>query len=269
MGAFADYADYKASFEACPLASANIFTGYSYTLTSDLFADQSYAVAPTTAVALTSASTDANVVVPPLPATLTNQLWLGSEQYSPNGANGTSFHIIVDRLSVQGGLSGTVTTAQTTNLPTAALPRYTSGEGVMLGIRIHTAVGATATTLTCSYTNQAGTAGRTTKAISFSGTNKNFSTGLYIVPLQDGDSGVRSVESVTLAGSTGTAGSFGVVLFKPLFFFHQYNGLLDKTFLESWMGGKLIEVHPDACLAALTKFAYSGGGTASIRLVEA
>ena len=34
---------------------------------------------------------------------------------------------LCDRLSHQGGLSGTVTTAQTTNLPTAALTRNTDG----------------------------------------------------------------------------------------------------------------------------------------------
>jgi len=36
-------------------------------------------------------------------------------------------YTICDRVSHQGGLSGIVTTAQTTNLPTAALTRYTSG----------------------------------------------------------------------------------------------------------------------------------------------
>ena len=48
--------------------------------------------------------------------------------------------IIADRLSHQGGLSGTVTTAQTTNLGTAALTRYTSGIGVMAGLEIRRSV---------------------------------------------------------------------------------------------------------------------------------
>jgi hypothetical protein len=113
-------------------------------------------------------------------------------------------------------LSGTVTTAQTTNLPTAALTRYTSGVGVMASLEITTAVGTTATTATVSYTNSAGVAGRTSPAVTFGGTNDRQASQVQLVPLQAGDVGVRSVESVTLAASTGTAGAFGVTLFRPL-----------------------------------------------------
>jgi hypothetical protein len=41
---------------------------------------------------------------------------------------------------------------------------------------------------------------------------------MIILPLQEGDSGVRSVESVTVLATTGTAGNFGVTLFKPLLY---------------------------------------------------
>lgn len=124
---------------------------------------------------------------------------------------------VADRLSHQGGLSGTTTGAQTTNLPTAALTRYTTGVGVFAAIEIYTAVGATPVNLTASYTNQAGTAGRTSPATAFGGTGFNEAGRLIILPLQTGDTGVRSVESVTLDVSTGTAGNFGVTLFRPVF----------------------------------------------------
>ena len=126
-------------------------------------------------------------------------------------------YIFVDRLSHQGGLNATGTGAQTTNLPTAALPRYTDGRDVMLALEIYTQIGSTATTLTVSYTNESGTSGRTTPATVFGGTGAREAGRFLILPLQAGDSGIRSVQSVTVAATTGTAGSFGVVLFKPLF----------------------------------------------------
>ena len=126
--------------------------------------------------------------------------------------------ILADRLSHQSGLSGTATN-QTINLPTAALTRYTSGEGVWLSLEIYSQVGVTSTTLLASYTNQAGTTGRTTQAITFGGTGFREVTRAFLLPLQVGDTGVRAVASITMAASTGTAGNFGVTLLKPLFIF--------------------------------------------------
>lgn len=120
-----------------------------------------------------------------------------------------------DRLSHQGGLNATLTTAQTTNLPTAALPRHTSGEGVHAFLQIYTQLGTTATTFTVSYTNQAGTAGRTSQPAIIGGTGYREVGRLLPINLADGDTGIRSVESVTLLASTVTAGNFGVVLMRP------------------------------------------------------
>ena len=39
---------------------------------------------------------------------------------------------------------------------------------------------------------------------------------MYQVPLQSGDKGVRSVQSVTLSSTTGTAGNFGITLMKRI-----------------------------------------------------
>jgi hypothetical protein len=124
--------------------------------------------------------------------------------------------IIADRLSHQGGLSGTVITAQTTNLGTAALTRYTSGIGVMAGLEIYSAVGTTGTTVTASYTNTTPTSGRTSIATTFGGTGFREAGRMILLPLQQGDDGVTAVASVTVLASTVTAGNFGVTLFKPL-----------------------------------------------------
>lgn len=123
---------------------------------------------------------------------------------------------LIDRLSHQGGLSAIVTTAQTTNLPTAALTRYTDGIGVMMGLTIYTIIGTTATTVTVSYTNELGTAGRISQATAFGGTAFREAARFILLPLQVGDQGVRSVQSVTVLATTGTAGNFGVTLFRPI-----------------------------------------------------
>jgi hypothetical protein len=124
--------------------------------------------------------------------------------------------VIIDRLSEQGGLDGTVTTPQATNLPTAALTRYTSGEGVCAGLEIRTSIGTGGSTVAASYTNTTPAAGRTTEAVSFGVANRNGGGTFVPLPLQGGDTGVKSVETVTLSGSTGTAGNFGLVLYMPL-----------------------------------------------------
>lgn len=124
--------------------------------------------------------------------------------------------IVVDRLSHQGGLSGTTTTAQTTNLPTAALTRYTDGVGVFAALEIYSAVGSTGTTVTASYTDATLGAGQTTLATVFGGTGFNTANRCIVLPLADGGTGVQAVASVTVLASTATAGNFGVTLFRPL-----------------------------------------------------
>lgn len=158
--------------------------------------------------------------------------------------------ILADRLSHQGGLDGTVTTAQTTNLPTAALTRYTSGEGVMAAIEIYVAVGATGVDLSVSYTNQAGTGSRTSVVTTIGSTGFNAVARLIMLPLQEGDTGVRSVESVTLSATTGTAGAFGVVLFKPLFVMPLYSVVTQPFTYSSALNmcGNMPVVVSDACL---------------------
>ena len=216
---------------------------------------------PAPATPTTSKVTDKNSLesIGPIPAISTGRLtFLGGRfSFMPTGAGGGGgmAGIMIDLLNINGGLSGTVTTPQTTNLPTAALTRYTSGEGVMAGIIIFSTVGTTSTTITISYTNQAGTSGRTSTATSFGNTNFREVRILIPIPLQAGDTGVRSIESVTLAGTTGTAGDFGVCLYKPLAMisFEDVSGgqaPLDAV-SSNCIIGSLCEIHPDACLTFL------------------
>jgi hypothetical protein len=124
--------------------------------------------------------------------------------------------ILYDRLADISGLNATTTTAQT--ITGLAVNRYTgaASAGNQILLEIYTIIGTTATTITASYTNQDGTAGRTTPAVAFGGTGLREAQRAIIMPLQAGDTGVRSVENVDLLASTATAGDFGVTIVRPV-----------------------------------------------------
>lgn len=196
------------------------------------------------------------------------QLWITGARM--NGGFGNGVYMIVDRLVHQGGLSGTVTTAQTTNLPTSALTRHTGGDGVMMGLTFATAVGTTATTVSCSYTNQAGTAGRTAPLVAFGGTGFREQGRLILLPLQVGDTGVRSVESVTVTATTGTAGNFGVVMFKPLYVVvvEDNTGVCVADYVTGYTAGGIPEVIDGACLSVFSCMTNNPGGAGSLLVSE-
>lgn len=168
---------------------------------------------------------------------------------------------LCDRLSHQGGLVGDSASAQTTNLPTAALTRYTTGAGVHALLEVYSIVGTTATTFTTSYTNQDGTSGRTSIASTIGGVGFREVGRAFDIPLQLSDSGVRAVASVTLAATTGTAGNFGVTLYKPLLHFpiqqaltlHEFDPLLA-------LSANLPEIIDDACLFWLVRPVSTASG---------
>lgn len=159
--------------------------------------------------------------------------------------------IVYDRLVHTGGLSGTAAGAQTTNLPTSTLTRYTSGVGVEPWLEIYTQIGATGTTVSASYTNTTPTSGRTTPLATWGNTGFREGQRIIPLPLQVGDRGVTSVASVTNTATTGTAGAFGVTLAYPLIVLplplagagNMWNGMMQA-------GGPLdLGAASDACIA--------------------
>ncbi len=133
---------------------------------------------------------------------------------------------------------------------------------ILFVIVIYTIVGGTATTVTISYTNSAGVSGRTSTATTIGGGSYRELGVLLPIPLQAGDTGVRSIESVTLAATTGTAGNFGVCLFKPLSMIslESATGAMPLDSVSTGcIIGSLAEIHPDACLtvSAITAVNFS------------
>ena len=126
-------------------------------------------------------------------------------------------YVLYDRLYQIGGFDATVTTDLTVqgSTPTPALTRNTGGVGNFAFVIISTLIGTTSTTLTMTYTNQAGTTGRTS-TVNIGGTGFREATRAMLIPLAAGDTGIRAVEKVKLTASTGTAGNFGIVIGRPL-----------------------------------------------------
>jgi hypothetical protein len=138
--------------------------------------------------------------------------------------------LLCDRLWDNGGYTMTSTTAQSITSPTWPArdnAGSTNGDGVLLGMEIITAPSTNTPTITVAYTNSAGTATRsgvnqiTTVAAPPVGT-------FYMITLQAGDTGVRSVQSVTLNASWVT-GSMSLVAYRVLASLEMTAGLVPNA----------------------------------------
>lgn len=131
--------------------------------------------------------------------------------------------ILCDYLLYYPTVDESVTNPQTmTN--TLALPRYTTGAGVQAMAVVITG-GAGGQTFSFSYTNQDGTAGRTSGTVTMTAstalgtvlTSARASAGTIpspFIPLQGTDTGIRSIDSITMNGAD--TGFFALVLVQPL-----------------------------------------------------
>jgi hypothetical protein len=111
----------------------------------------------------------------------------------------------------------TTITAQTINSvawPARDKNGATSGDGVYIGLEVSTATGAGASVISISYTNSAGTAGRTGTAVPLYAAT-SIAGSFYVFALQAGDVGVRSVQTYTSTVSM-TSGVVHLVAFRIL-----------------------------------------------------
>lgn len=206
-------------------------------------------VAPTTAAIPTRATTGAFGQANP---TGGNKLYLAKAVVLATATAPADVQIH-DRLSHMAGLSGTVTTAQTAgNDLTSLLGNRCLADcsDVMWWLEIYTSLGATNTTATITYTNVAGTSGLTT-TVSIGGTNLQNTARMLPIPQPAG--GIKSIQSVTLAASTLTAGNFGVTATK---YIASVPVLVSNSpIVYDWAALGLPEIKTDACLQLL---AYCG-----------
>lgn len=141
---------------------------------------------------------------------------------------------------------------------TLTLPRYTDGAGVqMMAVTVASRTGGQS--FTVSYTNQDGTAGRTSQTVTQNAvavpgaitTSAKATQGGAdpFIGLQAGDSGVRSIQSVTMNGAD--TGFFAIVLVRPLasLMVRGIDAVYEKDLLL--FGNELPRIHDDAYLSAI------------------
>ena len=153
---------------------------------------------------------------------------LNVSAYSGATTSAPAVMMLVDQVAMFTVSSVTTTGAQSFT-GTQTLPRYATGAGLQAFIVPSVVMGVGTPTIQLGYTNAAGVSGRLTPAspslpianttspvgsIIYSGTG----AGKYgpFMPLQAGDTGIRSIESINLS-ATMTSGSLVVILAKPIF----------------------------------------------------
>lgn len=169
-----------------------------------------------------------------------------------SSATGTSNqnqrHLLADYLLYYPFIDTDAVGEQQDMVQTVALPdRYTAGQVICVAQSASSTVG----TFTFSYTNQDGVSGRTsqstfTKVVSGGGTLVSSATNavggsLPFVGLQAGDSGVKSIESVTFTAAGG--GLMALVIVQPLFNWYTTQECRRTTTgnLESYGAGTYFE----------------------------
>lgn len=163
---------------------------------------------------------------------------------SQSSGLGGALLVLYDRLVHTSGLSGATTGAQTVN--TTAITRPSAaGDDVAAFVEIYSQIGGTSRALTVTYTNTTPTGSRT-GTCNIGGTNNRDAGTMIPINLAAGDTGVKSVQSVSIATTTGAAGDFGITLLRRIATVSlQWRR---SPVLDAWHLG-LPRIYDDACLA--------------------
>lgn len=180
---------------------------------------------------------------------------------SSNSATDVQIH---DRLAHMGGLSGTVTTAQTVGVDVSGSSSNLANRRgasdyseVQWWIEIYTDIGTTGVTATVTYTNGAGTGGRTTTVTVGGASPANQDSRMFPIIGSAGEP-IQSIQSIQHA-TTGTVGSYGVTATRVVTTISL--GLANAGSVYDWAALGLPRVHDDACLMMITICGTTSTGT--------
>jgi hypothetical protein len=127
--------------------------------------------------------------------------------------------MLYDRLAHMGGLSGATTGDQTVNVTLTTASGQgrcaVNGSDVEWFAEMYSDIGTTAQTCTVTYVNQSDETKTTTISIGGTSPLNRASRCIQILPLS-GDT-IKSITKVSIATTTGTAGSWGITARKKLF----------------------------------------------------
>jgi hypothetical protein len=128
--------------------------------------------------------------------------------------------MLYDR-QIQYGLA-TSTGAQNLTGMTVVGGRYgTSYAGNQIWLEVGvTLLAAQTDTVSATYTNQAGTGSRQTPAVAIGQTGSREAARIIMLPLAAGDTGVQSIQSITITGTTMATGVLAATIVRPLLALH-------------------------------------------------
>lgn len=177
---------------------------------------------------LTGQALTSSAAAYPYPNPASGNAYLARVARLGTGSGNPSNLMLVDRLWENSGLDRTSIIAQpfsSAAWPARDINQSTNGEGVYIALECTVGILGTATTpvVTMEYTNSAGATGKI--GSTFFGTRAIPPRGQwFVLGLADGDTGVRSVQSITFSASWGSSGSLGLVAFRPIALISNLSG---------------------------------------------
>lgn len=206
----------------------------------------------------------------PTTAAVCDNTLLGAIQFTQQTAPATSYLAILenmcsnagatleihDRLMHMGGLSGTVTTAQTVNVDinaNLATSNLDARKGdanfsdVQWWLEWYTATGATAVTATVAVTYNDGSTGNlTAQSLAATRPASHMIALNSLIPAAASGKYIRDVDTVTLSATTAAAGNFGITATR--YRGANYMPVLNARFTADWADLGLPEIPNSSCL---------------------
>ena len=137
-------------------------------------------------------------------------------QDNPNQSfGGTDFYIhFFDRVWQNSGIATNTTARQSWSPP--SITRYVTGQGLSLWLRLTNSALSSNVNMTIEYVNQSGTSRTFTCSPRFSSEIFVWAPEMMCVPLQLGDTGIRSISAVTFSGTWTQNANLGFMIAKYL-----------------------------------------------------
>jgi hypothetical protein len=129
-----------------------------------------------------------------------------------------------------------------------------NGDGVFVALTVGSSNTTGSGAIQISYTNQDGTAGNTGSAVWLP--SNPVATSFYPFSLQNGDTGVRSIQTVTLTSGYTGVGLMYLVAFRPIAIVASNNSGTGEPMDDAITFG-MPQIYNDSCLT----FIYHNGGT--------
>lgn len=190
--------------------------------------------------------------------------------FGANHLSGVNVVLMVDLLVACGNIP---MNASPTTINSTALTRYTDGNGVMAILEVTTVFPIASPTMTLTYTGSVNGAGQSSATMTMTS-----QCAIYrlqpigagcVIPLASGDTGVVSVETLTLS-ATMASGVVALLLYKPLVFLPTLSSTswVERSVPAALGGIQVLPVGSDSALGCLTFFVLPQSTGTGVQLYQ-